>query len=267
MAFVHVASQGLAPRALGAHRLLEQATTEAERESCARFCKMLERQGITAAALEIEVPEVQASRVSEDGLLFVRNEVWWKGLLLGGLAGSMGFYQEGKVLERTDDGRWRIWFAGPPRALLELRLWYATLSFLVAVASLRLDMSIFARDQVWLSMALGAAGEVAQEARWRAPKTAIVRWGGRELPQDPPAPSDPARAKEIGEGLRKMQAFQGFGAMLMAQYVEAGRATSRRAARLWKEPEQSRPAEPFRDTAPVFMRGGQLVRFVRLPSR
>lgn len=230
MPFVHQVSLRLAPRILGAVRLLEQATTDSEREAAAGLIRTLGARGVVAESIEIDVPAGEPARLSDDGLLLVRGTVWWKGLVLAGLGGALGFHQHGKVVETDGAGRWRVWFVGPAGSVLGLRLWFATLSLLVACASRSVHRGGMSLVRTYLALAIGAVGAAGQEARMRAPRGAMVLWC--EPPAEPEPEREPGQQAQEGEGTKQLKSFMGMRPFFQ-DVLEAGQDATWRARRLW----------------------------------
>jgi hypothetical protein len=224
VAFVHVASGPLGRRVLAAARLHELATTEAEQAAVAGLVASIVRQGVVAESIDVPTFGLHL-RVSDDGVLMAKDCVWWPGLLLFGVAPAFGFDQVGKSLEQDWKGTWRVWFVGPTAEVWRFRLRFALALLLCAIARLRLDG--LNRERVGLALVIGVIGESAREARWWAPRRALVRWSGREA-----LPADPPHAKD-GEATRQLKSFMGL-QLLFADVFEAGSGVAQALFRLIK---------------------------------
>ncbi len=224
MPFVHLASQRLATRALAAAALLERGTTEAEREAAGRLTDLLRRQGVVAVPLEIH-PGGPEARMSDDGLLFVRDTVWWPGLLLCGLAPCYGFDAAGKPIQVSPAGAWRVWIVWPPAAVESLRLSYAAMCLLGAFASRRHRGPTLSLNRLMIGMVIGMLGVSSELGRAAANGRAIVVWSG--VGQDAPVmdggsgPPVPAKPPVDGEGAKQLRSFAGLQAF-MSNVVDEG---------------------------------------------
>lgn len=207
--FVHQTSGRLAARAMGAAQLVEHATTEPERASALQLVEVVRRAGIVAEPVAVHV---EGARLTDDKFLKVGDSVAWQALLLAGMAPCFGFDSPGSPFAQDGAGAWRVWFVGPPAAVWKLRVAYALASFHVALAVAGMTI---ARSLGALAVTLGLVGALAQESKVRIPRTALMRWEGREAP---PEQGDKAE----GEATKQLRGFGGVAGILFAEQIHAG---------------------------------------------